>query len=152
MLNKHTVKAIQSRLDGLKLQLEAEPERMRKVIRLEIGGGAYDFHFDHAELEPFVIYYSRWTGNPFTIGVIRDWKFIPDTEPERRKMDRASYAKAHMLAKALVRLHTGRAPYTDGDTERVKAMYDWFEKTGRKDIIAEAERLRDETLSLKGLK
>ena len=67
-------------------------------------------------------------------------------------MDRASYAKAHMMAKAMVRIHTESAPYTDGEVDRVNHMYDWFKQTGRTDIIREAEKFRDARLHDLGIK
>lgn len=67
-------------------------------------------------------------------------------------MDKSSAIRAHMMAKTMYRVHTGYPPYTDGEVDRLNALYSWFRKTGRQDIITEAERICDEMLSLKGLK
>ena len=62
-------------------------------------------------------------------------------------LNKADHNRAHMMANTMFRVRT---KYTQVDDDQLKAQYAWFERTGRKDIIAEAERLCNERLQLMG--
>ena len=54
-------------------------------------------------------------------------------------MTKGDWNRAHMLANLLYRV--GKSKGSPVDVERITVMYEWLERTGRQDIIAEAERL-----------
>ena len=54
-------------------------------------------------------------------------------------MSKGDWNRAHMLANMLYRVGTGHP--IPGDNDRIASMYAWLERTGRQDIITEAERL-----------
>ena len=83
-MNKHTIRAIQARVDYYELALKLGYRNPNDVYRIAIGDVAYDFHYGHLELEPFIIAYPKFNDVAYTVGVVRDGKFIPDVEPERR--------------------------------------------------------------------
>lgn len=60
-------------------------------------------------------------------------------------MNKGDWNRAHMYANLLYHIRTDTV-YNSLNVERVKALEDWFKRTGREDIIAEAERLCNERM------
>ena len=64
-------------------------------------------------------------------------------------MTKADWNKTHMFAKLLYQVRTANTPMYHGEIERLDYFYDWFKRTGREDIISEAERLCNERMNRK---
>lgn len=64
-------------------------------------------------------------------------------------MTKADYNRAKMFSNILYRIGTD-AVVDPVDVERSEFLYAWFNKTGRQDIIAEAERLCNKRYNERG--
>lgn len=62
-------------------------------------------------------------------------------------MNKGDWNRAHMYAKLLFRIRAGKYPSSIADVERAKILHDWFKRTGREDVIKEAERLYNERVN-----
>ena len=56
-------------------------------------------------------------------------------------MTKGDWNRVHMMADLMFRVGTAKNPNTNGDADRLNEMYEWFTRTKRSDIIAEAERI-----------
>ncbi len=65
-------------------------------------------------------------------------------------MNKADWNRAHMMGKLLYQVRTANTPMYHGEIERLDSLYDWFKRTGREEIIKEAERLCDERMKERG--